>query len=292
MAAVHPSAAGQETGDYYGRPTRRLESAHLWLEALADGGPRIVRLGFAGSTQNLLAETPQISWETPLGRYDLLGGHRLWFAPEDLEMVAVPDSQGLELIDEGTGLRLVGAAEPTTGVRRSTGVRLDPDGTVVQIDHELLNVGDRPLDLAPWSITQLPLGGFVRVPQPVTMPDHAVHPNRILVLWPYTSWDDPRLRLGDGELRISAEHGPMLKVGSFVEAGWLAYDRDGVRFLFRFQPDPVKPYPDRGCNVEIYCDAGYLELEVLGPMVLLQPGASVAMSLRWELTRIAPEPVA
>ena len=54
-------------------------------------GPRIVRLGLAGSDRNLLAETPDLGWETPHGRYELFGGHRLWFAPEDPDRVAVPD---------------------------------------------------------------------------------------------------------------------------------------------------------------------------------------------------------
>jgi len=34
---------------------------HAYCSALATAGPRIVRLGLAGSTQNLLAETPEIA---------------------------------------------------------------------------------------------------------------------------------------------------------------------------------------------------------------------------------------
>lgn len=289
MAAVQPSAVGSVTGNYHGRPTHRLESSHLWLEALATAGPRIVRLGLAGSTQNLLAETPEVSWETPLGRYELLGGHRLWFAPEDPDLVAVPDSHGLELKDEGTGIRLIGPAEPSTGLRRSISVRLDPDQPAVEIDDELCNVGDHPVELAPWSITQLPPGGLVRLPQPVAITDHVVQPNRILVLWPYTSWDDKRLEPREGELRVHATPGPWLKVGSFIEAGWVAYDREDVTFVCRFQPDRGRTYPDLGCNVEIYCGGPFLELEVLGPLARLGPGETAILSQRWELSRTAPQ---
>lgn len=288
-ATVHPSFGGPLTGDYHGRPTHRLESAHLWLEALATAGPRIVRLGLAGSTQNLLAETPEVSWETPLGRYELLGGHRLWFAPEDPDLVAVPDSHGLELREEAGGIRLIGPAEPSTGLRRSIAVRLDPDHPAVEIDDELGNVGDRPIELAPWSITQLPPGGLVRLPQPTAITEHVVRPNRILVLWPYTSWDDARLDPREGELRIHSAPGPWLKVGSFIEAGWLAYDRDGMTFVCRFEPQPGRTYPDLGCNVEIYCDDAFLELEVLGPLTILAPGEGVTLSQRWELSRTVPE---
>ncbi len=96
MSARPPAAiAGWVAWDYHVRPTKRLESDTLRVEVLAEAGPRIVRLGFAGSSENLLAETPDIGWQTPLGRYELFGGHRLWFAPEDPERVAVPDSRGL-----------------------------------------------------------------------------------------------------------------------------------------------------------------------------------------------------
>ena len=78
-----PRRAVPSDGEYHGRPTRRLDGDRLWVEVLATAGPRIVRLGLAGSGDNLLAETPDIGWETPTGRYELFGGHRLWFAPED-----------------------------------------------------------------------------------------------------------------------------------------------------------------------------------------------------------------
>jgi len=289
MPAVQPSASEFVAGNYHGRPTHRLENAHVWLEALATAGPRIVRLGLAGSTQNLLAETPEVSWETPLGRYELLGGHRLWFAPEEPDLVAVPDSHGMELTEEGAGIRLVGPEEPSTGLRRSMAVCLDPDCAAVAIDDELLNIGDRPLELAPWSITQLRSGGLVRLPQPLAITEHVVQPNRILVLWPYTSWDDARLEAREGELLVHSAPGPWLKVGSFIEAGWLSYARDGVTFVCRFQPQPTGTYPDRGCNVEIYSGEPFLELEVLGPMTVLAPGETVTLSQRWELSRTVPE---
>ena len=115
--------------DYHGHATRRLASEHLWVDVLATAGPRIVRLGLAGSTRNLLAETPDLGWETPHGRYELFGGHRLWFAPEDPDRVAVPDGHGLAVDAEPGGIRLTGLAEPPTGLVRSMTLRLlEPAG--------------------------------------------------------------------------------------------------------------------------------------------------------------------
>jgi hypothetical protein len=277
------------TGDYHGRPTRRLASRFLWLEACSRCGPRIVRLGLAGSTENVLAETPEIGWETPFGRYELLGGHRLWYAPEDAERVAAPDSDGLTLTEQpGMALRLDGADEPSTGLRRSMRIELEADAPAVRVAHELRNIGPRPLELAPWSITQLPTGGLVRLPQPAPVPRHEVHPNRLLALWPYASWRDERLGLQDGGVTIRAEPGPRFKLGTWVEDGWLSHERAGVHFLMTFAADAAARYPDMGCNVEIYCDERYVELEILGPLARLEPGQTVALDERWELRRMTP----
>lgn len=272
--------------DYHGRPTHRLENSHVWLEALGTAGPRIVRLGLGGSNVNLLAETPDIGWETALGRYELFGGHRLWFAPEDPDLVAVPDSNGLSLTVTDVGIQLDGTPEPATKVVRSISIQLDPAAAAVELRHRLSNVGDKSIELAPWSITQLPTGGLVRLPQPRAVAEHRVRPNRLLVLWPYTSWEDARLELRDAECRIHADPGPRLKIGSFVEAGAVSYTRAGVTLTCRFRPLADRPHPDMGCNVEVYLAERFVELEVLGPLVDLRPGATVTLDERWELATL------
>lgn len=272
--------------DFHGHPTRRLAGDHLWLEVLATAGPRIVRLGLAGSTVNLLAETPGDGWDTPHGRYELFGGHRLWFAPEDPDRVAVPDGAGLVVDADGDGLRLTGAAEAPTSLVRSMTLRLDPERAGLEVRHDLRNVGDRTLELAPWSITQLPLGGIVLMPQRPAVAGHHVHPNRMLVLWPYTSWEDPRFRARDGMLTVDALAGPGLKLGYFNDAGWIGYVRDGTSLVLGFKPLAGQPHPDLGCNVEVYVGGRYLELELLGPLRALEPGATVTLVERWVIGRI------
>jgi hypothetical protein len=280
-----------ETGsDYHGYATRRLANGHLWVEALATAGPRIIRLGLVGSRRNLLAETPDIGWDTPHGRYELLGGHRLWFAPEDPDRVAVPDGRGLVVEAEPDGIRLTGPAERPTGLVRSMVLRLSPGRAGLELRHELLNVGDRPIELAPWSITQLPLGGTVLLPQCPATPGHDARPNRMLVLWPYTSWEDTRFRPRDGLLTLDAQAGPDLKLGYFNEAGWVGYVRDGAVLVRRFEPLASRPHPDLGCNVETYVGDRYVELELLGPLTELAPGATVSLVERWEV--LAADPIA
>jgi hypothetical protein len=283
VSAVEPNHAtdAPRLGDFHGLATRRLVNDHLWVEMLATAGPRIVRLGLAGSSVNLLAETPGDGWETPHGRYELYGGHRLWFAPEDPDMVAIPDGVGLWIDAEADEIRLTGAAEAPTGLERSMTIRLRPEWASLEILHALRNVGDRSVELAPWSITQLPLGGTVLMPQQPAISGHHVHPNRTLVQWPYSSWEDPRFHPYDGLLTLDALAGPDLKIGYFNDAGWVGYVHDGVCLVRRFRPLPGQPHPDLGCNVEAYVGARYLELEVLGPLTELAPGASVTLVEQW-----------
>jgi hypothetical protein len=272
-------------GDFHGHPTRRITSDQLWVDVLATAGPRIVRLGLTGSPRNLLAETPDVGWETPFGRYELFGGHRLWFAPEDPDRVAVPDGAGLLLIAEADGIRLTGLAERPSGLVRSMTLSLARGRASMSLRHELRNISDASFELAPWAITQLPLGGTVLMPQPAATPGHHVKPNRTLVLWPYSSWEDPRFRPRDGLLTLDAQAGPSLKLGYLNEAGWVGYVRDGVALVRRFTPQPGRPHPDLGCNAELYIGSRFLELELLGPLVTLAPGSTVALVESWEVRR-------
>jgi hypothetical protein len=290
MTADDPAIAttGSVGDEFHGHATRRIANADLWVEVLATAGPRIVRVGLTGSPRNLLAETPDAGWPTPYGRYELFGGHRLWFAPEDPDRGVVPDGTGLVLEPVAGGVRLTGPAEPPTGLVRSMTVRLAAGTAGLELRHELRNVSGAPIELAPWAITQLPLGGTVLLPQPAATRGHHVRPNRTLVLWPYSSWEDPRFRPRDGLLILAAQPGANLKLGYLNEAGWVGYVRDGAVLVRRFVPLPGRAHPDLGCNVEVYIGQRYLELEVLGPLASLEPGSTVDLTERWEIVTTDP----
>jgi hypothetical protein len=287
----HGPAAGSDdwtAGDFHGHETRRIRSDDLWVDVLATAGPRIVRLGLTGSTRNLLAETPDAGWQTPYGRYDLVGGHRLWFAPEDPDRGAVPDGSGLVIAIEAGVLRLTGAPEQSTGLVRSMTLRLIAGRPTLELCHELSNIADTTIELAPWAITQLPLGGLVLLPQPAATIGHHVQPNRTLVLWPYSSWEDPRFRPRNGLLTLDALSGPSLKLGYLNEAGWVGYVHDGVVLVRRFVPLPGLRHPDLGCNTEVYIGREFLELELLGPLSQLAPGATATLRETWEVRATEP----
>lgn len=273
------------TGDFYGLPTRILSNQHLRLEFLAEAGPRIVRLSLAGSDENLLAEVPDIHWPTPYGEYYLRGGHRLWHAPEAVPRSSTPDNNGLTIVERDGAVCLIGPLEPDTRIRKSVEIRLHDDRPAVTVQHELWNGGAWAVELAPWAITQLPLGGVAVLPQQTEPLDSdGVIPNRHLVLWPYTHWHDPRLRLGDEHVLIKARpEATIFKIGYMNHHGWVGYVRGGILFVKRFQPQPNAWHADLGCNAEVYCNERFIELETLAPLCRVEPGQSCVHVETWEI---------
>lgn len=279
--ATGPDSLPGFPSELHGRATRRLDNGHCWLEVLAGGGPRIVGFGLTGGP-NLLAETPEASWDAGFGTFELVGGHRLWFAPETSEC-SVPDSTGLELTAVTGGIRMTGSVEAPTGLRKSIEVRLDPDSAAASLRHTIRNEGRRTLELSVWPITQLKLGGVATAELPVRPQERSMAPNRLVAMWPYASWSDDRFAIGDRELSVQGRPGDPFKVGCRSTAGLVGYLREGVLFVKRFDPHADSPHADLGCNLEVYVDQGTIELESLGPLVRIAPGASATHDERWEL---------
>lgn len=273
------------TENFHGLSARSLQNAHLRLDYLVEAGPRLVRLFLGASTENLLADVHDFTVPTPYGDFSFLGGHRLWHAPEAMPRTYVPDLTGQIVEAIPDGVQLVRPAEAPTGIAKRLEVRLEAGRPALTLEHELRNDGPWPVELAPWALTQLPLGGVAILPlssEPVDL--HNLLPNRRLALWSYTSLEDPRLLLKDAAILIRAEaQMPPVKVGYANPLGWLAYWRAGVLFVKHFDYQSGAAYPDLDSNAESYCGDRFVELESLGPLVRLEPGQAVRHREIWEL---------
>jgi hypothetical protein len=272
--------------DFHGLPTRHLGNRYLDLEYLAEAGPRIVRLTLADAPgQNLLVEVPDLKLATPIGDFSLRGGHRLWHSPEVIPRTYLADDSGLIVEERTDGVRLAQPTETLSGIAKSIEIQLHANRPAVTLRHQLRNNGVWTVELAPWAITMLPLGGLAILPQTVgALHPSALQPNRQLVLWPYTSWSDSRLVLANDYVLIHAEpRSPACKVGYLNRQGWCAYLRQGVLFVKRFEPRPTATHADFGCNVEFYCGDRFIEMETIGPIARVEPGQTVEHAETWEL---------
>jgi hypothetical protein len=271
--------------DYYGSPTGVIENEHLRLEYLLDAGPRIVRLSLVGSDTNLLAEPYDMHWTVPGGEFWIRGGHRLWSSPEMPELSSQPDNQPVDVTELDGRIRLQQPLQPGLLQQRTLDIRLHPTQAAVTIDHTITNTSQQAYTAAPWAITALALGGVAIISLASDQPEaNQLLPNRNLVLWPYTLLNDPRLHLHDRWVQIDGKSmQPPCMVGVFNRFGWIGYLNQGVLFSKIFRPTPDAPHPDFQCNSDVYVYDRFLELETLGPLMQLEPGASASHHEEWRL---------
>ncbi|RME35035.1 MAG: hypothetical protein D6793_07825 [Thermoflexia bacterium] len=271
----------------------RLETDALTLWATRSVGPRIVGLAPRGG-ENLFAVLPGEGIDYPGGgRLLFCGGHRLWYAPEDPWRTYIPDNDPVEVVELEQGLRLIQPVEKQTGIQKSITVLMKEWDARMEVEHTLRNLGNGPVELAPWAITQMRPGGVAILPQPTDPADpYGVLPNRQIALWPYTRVNSPYILWGDRFIfvRATMDQGA-LKVGFPNPVGWLAYAWEGVLFVKYASYNPEATYYDRGSSSECYCNPLFLELETLGPRVRLGPGESVSHRETWAVfTDIAFRP--
>ena len=269
--------------DFHGLPTLSISSSFLSVDFLAEAGPRLVRLKLAERPDNLLAEVPDMSWETTYGTFHIHGGHRLWHAPEAMPRTYLPDNDGLEVEPFEGGVRLRGPVEESTGIQKVMEVILHTDRPMLTVQHALHNAGSWAVELAPWAITQVPLGGVAVLPMSAPVPSQYL-PNRQLNLWSYTHIRDTRLRLDDDLALVEGKtRRQSFKIGYFNHAGWLGYLAGDVFFVKRFEPQPALQHPDQNSNCEVYVWDKFLEMETLGPLARLEPGSTATHTETWEL---------
>jgi hypothetical protein len=241
-------------------------------------GARI--LGVDGGRGNLLAVLPDAELARPDGgRFRLIGGHRLWAAPEEPARTYASDDGPCAVAEIRGGVR-VEAPTDAAGLRKAIEVRRSNGSWVV--DHEIVNRSGVATTLAPWGVTQVRGGGEARLSLP---PAHdGPGADRSLVLWPYTDPGDERIRLSRHTVRIRADPtGHRLKVGGAPSGGQVSYLLDGQVFEKHVSVDPDGRYADRGAVVQVYVCDDFCELETLGPLRRLAPGAAATHRERWTL---------
>jgi hypothetical protein len=273
---------------YQGWPNcYRLTNPIVELIVTGDVGPRIIRFGFIGE-ENEFKEFESTLGATGGDDFRLYGGHRLWHAPEVLQRTYQPDNATVSVAEQADGLIVTQRVEPTTGIEKQIDIRLDPALARAQIVHTLTNRGLWPVELAPWALTMMAPGGVGIIPlPPYGAQAQNLLPVSSIAYWPYTNLADPRYQWGSRYVMLrqdqSAER-PQ-KIGLHSTSGWLAYARHNHVFVkgFDAQPTPPQRYPDFGSTVEMFTDAAMLELETLGPLVVLAPGDSVRHAESWAL---------
>jgi hypothetical protein len=270
-----------EATPFEGHSCVRLEGEAGAVIVTTSVGPRI--LGLFGAGDNMLAVLPGSTIDreerTP---FRMLGGHRLWAAPEVPQITYEPDDRPCVAAEMRDGVR-VEAPLDGANLIKAIEVRRSTDGWIV--DHEIRNGSDRSIALAPWAVTMFPLGGEVVVP--ASTGAAGPQADRSLVLWPYTDPADVRLHLGLDDVRVDAASGTRrLKIGVAPSRGSVSYRMGGDVFEKHIDVDHSASYADRGAAVQVFICDDYCELETLGPLREIAPDG-VARHREWWTVRHA-----
>lgn len=251
-------------------------------------GPRLLGLEREDSPDMLVRLGSGAAIESGNSTFRFRGGHRLWAAPEQPHLTYVPDDDPVDISSEADALRVVGPVD-AAGFQKVLEIRTE--GTGVAVEHRLYWQGDGTITAAAWAITQVPLGGTAILPIGGPAED-GLQADRSLVLWPYTDLSDPRLRPHQSALLIEGRPGGRLKVGSGPTPGRLGYLRDGWLFTKTVEPAGDGEYADRGAVAQVFTGGEYLELETLGPLTELVPGAAAGHREVWHVNRCPDREVA
>lgn len=269
----------------------RLSNGIVEIVATLDVGPRVIHFAFVGEASPL-AVIPRQAGLTGGDSWRMYGGHRLWHAPESSPRTYVPDNSRVSHAWDGTTLVLEPAVETATGIAKHTEVSLDLERPVARVRHRLANDGAWPIELAPWALTAMRQGGRAIFPRDPYRPHDAstLLPASTIALWPYSNMADPRWTWGRKfvQLRQDPQATGPTKFGYANRQGWAAYAVDDVVFVHRFPHVDGARYPDLGCNCESFTNGEILELESLGPLTTVPPGASVEHQEEWLLVRASP----
>lgn len=255
---------------------------------------------------------PRTEWpelDGTMGSWSNVGGSKTWPAPQgwsgEGEWPGPPDP----VLDSGSWSVHVDRADPELTIVTMTSPVDVRSGLVVTRSFELprsgwefrqrttfTNASDRPIRWSIWEVCQVDTsscrdGGGIEV----EVGDAAAPVVQLEAVGTV-----PLGELRDGVRRIPVTR-TVGKLGFANATGRVGLTRpDGAGVSLCFEPSPLATYPDGGCQVELWLQhpipeplerfeglhpqAWLVELEVLGPLLTLEPGASSEQSLCWRLS--------
>lgn len=273
---------------------RVLEIANGKIRTLVtlDLGPRIIFFGFADG-QNIMCDNRELlggrtddSYESLFGagkKWENLGGHRIWAAPEEWPLTYTPDDLPVSYEKTESGAVFTCEASKNAGFEKTLQISMDSAEAQMKVDMTLKNISDNSRECGIWALSVSATGGTLVLP--MNNDDTVLLPNRVISVWPYTDIKDNRYTLSDkyAVIKNTSQEKPM-KLGFDLKRGNSYYFVAGDVFRKEFATfHGDKPYFDNGCSFETYnCDK-FIEIETLGPAETVAPGEKIKHTEVWSL---------
>lgn len=261
----------------------RLSNGKIEIVITTDVGPRVIKFAAVGG-KNLFKEFEKELGKTSGTEWLSFGGHRLWHSPEVFPRTYALDFDNVSYKWDGKILKLDQKVESITGIKKDFEITLDEKENHVKVVHKLTNKNLWAVELAAWPLTVVTdkMRAIVPLEDFEAWEDNFL-PNKPIVLWHYTTMDDPRWKWGSKFIQLKQDSKTVTrqKFGTLNKKGWVAGYLDGELFLKTFGYDPDACYPDYGCNMEVYTDGDLMEIESLSPITKIEPGQTLIQTENW-----------
>ena len=225
------------------------------------------------------------------------GGDKSWPAPQaDWPAImrrAWPPPAGFDASEdritiEGSKVTLTSPIDPAFGLQEQRVIELDNSAPVMTISTTYEKVAGTPVKAGVWTITQLnsPDNAYAEVPSKTIFPTGYTNLSAV-----------PVFELNREADRIRLRRDPEKSTKMGTDGNWLLWtgpDANGDKISLKIErtsvPEADAEWPDNGARVEIYTnpDQGgqrYVELEVMGPLHLMNTGDHSMTSNRYTLSR-------
>jgi hypothetical protein len=248
---------------------------------------RIMKYGIAGGKNMLWVNeelTPEKAPEAHApepGEWLNYGGYKLWPAPQrdwnwppDWTLDRGPCT--VEVTEEGA-LHLVGMASEKHGIRFDRQITLAPTGGRLDLVQTAVNVSGEPGTVSIWDVTQVNDDCVAFVPLGPGASYRTLEGDPLDEQWTRT-----------GDMLLCKPAGRTGKVFISGPPPWLGCRQGPLLFIKAFEM-AEEPPPEPETPREVYTgDSGYIELEIVGPAVRLEPGESTALNQVWTLRPASP----
>jgi len=269
----------------------RLTAGAYSLVVVPEIGGRIMEYSLDG--RSVIWENPQEYGSTyPITKeWHNYGGCKTWVAPQDLwgwppDPMLDFGKANVEVLQNPKGLpvlKITGCPSLSTGVLFTKEIVMDESGEVL-LTQRMHNIGGKRVTYSVWDVTQVKAPCFVAFP---VKPDSRF-PDGISYIMA-ESRNSRQFDVRDG-LCITNYLGEVGKIGSDTDGPWIIWFEGDLAYVKLFGPmKEDAEYPDGGCSAEVFTSEaklGYLEMEILGPLVELEPGGQTELVERWRIFKL------
>lgn len=302
-------------------PVYRVDNGTLSLAFLPTVGGRLISITSSGREllwrnpayldSALMAVRARVDWPIEDGTFASwvnIGGSKTWPAPQgwngEGEWAGPPDS----VLDSGTwsiasresGRALV--VTLTSGDDARSGIRIEREFTVPESGHTFsqrttfTNMSDRPVTWSIWEVCQVDTSSGAGLPSSEAGVEVDAADERIVDLGSYHG--ELHADASGGVIRFAIQDA-VAKRGFPSATGRISFRGPQGGLELGFTPVEDAHYPDQGSRAEIWMqapidhaieelsglhpDATLVELEVLAPLVEIEPGESYTAAVSWRV---------